>query len=77
MAGNVGNSAMISREAAFQDSLAQRARKKCPAKSALKARDNSARPGPSNVGEAPSEPRLTHQSRLGRSLALPGASPYQ
>jgi hypothetical protein len=34
---------MISREAAFQDSLAQRARNKCPPKSALKARNNSAR----------------------------------
>ena len=32
VAENVGNSAMISREAAFEDSLAQRARKKCPPK---------------------------------------------
>ena len=50
MAGKRWNSTIISREAAFQDSLAQRARNKWPPKSALKARDNSARRGPSNIG---------------------------
>ena len=71
MAGNVGNSAMISREAAFQDSLAQRARNKCPPKSALKARDNSARRRSSNIGNlGPQQPIGPRLEGKGWSLRL-------
>ena len=45
-----GSGPKAQKDVDWADSLAQRARNKCPPKSALKARDNSARRGPSNIG---------------------------
>ena len=65
---------MISREAAFQDSLAQRARNRCPPKSALKARDNSTRRAPSDIGLRRFEARLQRLPPTGALIPRPLAA---